>query len=109
MDFISRNTTIPVPRVLDVFTIGGSTHIVQEYVDAPVLEDVWDRMGLEERESCMFQLQGYIDQLRALVPPEPGRVEAVDGTGCLDDRLYPSTWGPFDSINAFNATPFYLA
>jgi thiamine kinase-like enzyme len=78
-------------------------HIVQEYVDAPVLEDVWAGMSSEERENCMSQLKGYVDQLRALVPPEPGRVRAVDGTGCLDDRLYPGTWGPFNSINAFNA------
>jgi hypothetical protein len=44
-----------------------------------------------------------LKQLRALTPPDPGRVQAVDGTGCLDDRLYPGEWGPFDSIDAFNA------
>jgi hypothetical protein len=71
-----------------VLTIGGSTHIVQEYVDVLVLENVWAQMGLEERESCMFQLQGYIDQLCVLVPPESGRVEAVDGTGCLNDLAH---------------------
>jgi thiamine kinase-like enzyme len=107
MDFIARNTTIPVPRVLEVFVIRGSTHIVQEYIDAPVLEDVWTRMSLEEKESCMIQLKGYVDQLRGLVPPEPARVQAVDGTGCIDDRLYPGVWGPFDSIDEFNAFFFH--
>jgi len=51
----------------------------------------------------MCQLQEYLEQLRALTPPEPGRVQAVDGTGCLDDRLHPGEWGPFDSIDTFNA------
>jgi hypothetical protein len=103
MDFIARNTTIPVPRVLDILGIRGSIHIVQEYIDAPVLADVWTQMGLDERKSCMGQLQEYLEQLRALTPPEPGRVQAVDGTGCLDDRLHPGEWGPFDSIDTFNA------
>jgi serine/threonine protein kinase len=103
MDFIARNTTIPVPRVLDLLVIDGSMHIVQEYIDASVLADVWPRMDSGERDSCMFQLKGYVDQLRALVSLEPGRVQAVDGTGCIDDRLYPGTWGPFDSFDAFNS------
>jgi hypothetical protein len=36
---------------------------------------------LEERKSCMCQLQEYLGQLRAsvLTPPEPGRVLVVDG------------------------------
>jgi len=103
MDFIARNTTIPIPRVLDVLSNRGSIHIVQEYIDGPDLADVWVGMSSDERESCMRQLKGYLDQLRGLTPPEPGRVQAVDGTGCIDDRLYPGEWGPFDSINAFNA------
>jgi hypothetical protein len=103
MDLIARNTTIPVPRVLDILGIRGSIHIVQEYIDAPVLADVWNQMSLDEQKSCMCQLQEYLKQLRALTPPDPGRVQAVDGTGCLDDRLYPGERGPFDSIDAFNA------
>lgn len=59
-------------------------------------------MGLDERNSVMHQLKGYLHQLRSLNPPEPGKVQAIDGTGCLDDRLYPGEWGPFDTIDAFN-------
>ena len=103
MDFIARNTAIPVPRVINVFGIRGSIHIVQEYIDAPVLADVWSQMCSDEQKSCLRQLQEYLEQLRALTPPEPGRVQAVDGTGCLDDRLHPGEWGPFDSIDTFNA------
>jgi len=40
MDFASRNTTIPVAKVLDVFFIKGVVYILEELVDGPVLEDV---------------------------------------------------------------------
>jgi fructosamine-3-kinase len=38
LDFIARNTTITVPRVLDVVSVDGIVQIVQEFSDAPVLE-----------------------------------------------------------------------
>ena len=41
MDFIARNTTVPVPRVLDVFIMHGAVHIAQEFIDGRILEDVW--------------------------------------------------------------------
>ena len=82
-EFIAKNTTIPVPRVLDVFKYNGTVHIVQEFIDAPLLLIVWHRLGLEDRKRCMLQLKGYIEQLRSLVPPEPGKVQ-IDRRG----RLY---------------------
>jgi hypothetical protein len=70
--------TIPVLRVLDILVIRGR---------------VWPD-GSGERESCMSQLAGHVDQVRSLFPPEPGNIQAVDGTGCVDDRLY-GTWGQY--------------
>ena len=32
MDYIARHTTIPVPRVHDVFTWAGRTYIVMDYI-----------------------------------------------------------------------------
>jgi len=40
LDFIARNTTITIPRVVDVVSIDGIVQIVQEFIDAPVLEVV---------------------------------------------------------------------
>ncbi|RDB22097.1 hypothetical protein Hypma_010979 [Hypsizygus marmoreus] len=49
----------------------------------------------------MHQLKGYIDQLRSLEPPEPGKVQAVDGGTCIESRLAAKPWGPFNSIADF--------
>lgn len=93
-----------MPRAFDIFKFRGSTNIIQEYIDGAVLADVWAKMGLDERTSCMDQLKGYMAQLRSLTPPEPGRVQAVDRSGCFDDKLhYPGEWGPFESHDAFNS------
>ena len=74
MDYIAQNTTIRVPRVLDVFAIHGVVHLVQEFIDGPVLEDVWYHLSSEEQRSSMVQLKSCLDQLRALKAPHPERV-----------------------------------
>lgn len=102
MDFIARHTSIPVPRVHDAFSARGETWLVMEYIDAPLLIRVWWNLSEHERLSSMQQLKGYIDQLRSLEPPEPGKVQAVDGTGCIDSRMASEPWGPFDTISDFH-------
>ena len=100
-EFIAQHTTIPVPRVMDVFIYDGTVHIVQEFIDASLLWTVWRGLGREDRVKCMIQLKGYIDQLRSLIPPEPGKVQSIRGEGFLDSRLRSQEWGPFDSQEAF--------
>ena len=48
----------------------------------------------------MNQLKGYLEQLRSLLPPEPGKVQSVDGEGFTDNRLGYDEWGPFKSHGA---------
>ncbi|KAG2015186.1 protein kinase subdomain-containing protein PKL/CAK/CAK-fungal1, variant 2 [Coprinopsis cinerea AmutBmut pab1-1] len=102
MEFIAQNTTIRVPRVLDVFSIRGTVHIVQERIHGPVLEDVWHRLSAEEQRSAMLQVKDCFDQLRALQPPHPERVQAVDGSGLIDSRVEKGEWGPFENHAAFH-------
>ena len=55
MNFITKNTTI------DILGVRWYIHIVQEYIDATVLADMWNQMGLDDRKSSMCQLRGYLD------------------------------------------------
>ncbi|KAF8877888.1 kinase-like domain-containing protein [Infundibulicybe gibba] len=101
--YISKNTTIPVPHIFDVFTISGSTYIVQEYIDAPTLASVWEQLSTKEKKKSVIQLAGIIDQLRALPPPEKsGKVQAIDGGPCMDPKVHPGEWGPFDTHYDFS-------
>ncbi|KAJ3509043.1 hypothetical protein NLJ89_g5428 [Agrocybe chaxingu] len=107
MEFIARNTTIPVPRVLDFFEVNGQPHLVQEYIEGRILEDVWPKLTVEQRTDAVLQLKGYLDQLRSLPPPEFGRVQAVDGGTLSDGRIDLSrAWGPFGSHEEFGDFSF---
>jgi hypothetical protein len=51
--FITRNTTITVPRVLDVVSVDGILQIVQQFIDASALADCPD----QKRSSMQVQLK----------------------------------------------------
>jgi hypothetical protein len=75
LDFIARNTFIPVRRVLDILVIHGYIHIVQEY-NAPVFADVWDQMGLDEQKKLHVSTTGVF-----------GTVVCVDSSGTRTDYI----------------------
>ncbi|KAF9510132.1 hypothetical protein BS47DRAFT_96790 [Hydnum rufescens UP504] len=92
MEYVSRHTTIPVPRIIDVISqvnSNGSTvvYIMMEHIDATRLDVVWPSLSADVRTAIALELKGYIDQLRMLKAPYPGRVESVDGTGWQDERI----------------------
>ncbi|KAH9483148.1 hypothetical protein JR316_0005251 [Psilocybe cubensis] len=105
MEFIARTTTIPVPRVLDVFSIKENVYIVQERIKGPILEDVWYLLSPDEQRSCMLQIKDCFDQLRSLTPAagsDSERVQAVDGSGLIDSRVGQGVWGPFENHDEFH-------
>ncbi|KAH9477897.1 hypothetical protein JR316_0010129 [Psilocybe cubensis] len=101
MEFIAQNTTIPVPRILDVYTVNRIVHILQERIQGLVLELVWDDLPLDEKRSCMLQIKDYFIQLRNLKPPHPEHVQSIDGSGLSDNRVENYIWGPFSSHDEF--------
>ena len=74
--YIARNTTIPVPRLLDVLGVRGYI----PHSAGTMRPCSWNKTSLDEQYD-MPQLQGYLGRLCALSAPEPGKVQAVDGTG----------------------------
>ena len=68
-----------------------------------MLLTVWRKLGLDDRKRCMIQLKGYIEQLRSLVPPEPGKVQFMTGKVSLTSDLVTITpRGPFESHDAMH-------
>ncbi|KAJ6516740.1 kinase-like domain-containing protein [Mycena vitilis] len=102
LEFIAANTTIPVPRVHKLFRDRrGYLNLVMDYVEGRELEGVWKNLSSKDRLIIIHQLRGYLRQLRALQPPRPGAVEAVDGTACKDFRIRSDPFGPFSSVPEF--------
>lgn len=102
MDFIARNTAIPVPRPLDIFTFRGVTYILMEFIKGRLLADVWHALSSDQKHDAMRQLKGYMAQLRSLTPSNPTRVQAVNGGPIIDSKMDSAPWGPFDDVEAFN-------
>lgn len=102
LDFIATHTTIPVPRVHHVFKCGRTMFLTMDYIPGVELDVAWKEMSEQQQRDLLEELRGYINQLRALVPPRPGAIEAVDGTGVDDPWL--STIGPFDDIEPLHVS-----
>lgn len=104
MQFVSQNTSIPVPKILSAFEHRGSTYITMERVAGKMIGSGWVNRSPESRTALLSQLQCYIQELRKLpVPPGMG-VANVVGEALYDGRLPgPSSWfGPFRNIADFH-------
>ena len=73
IEYVARNTTVPVPRVQDVFIINQRTYTIMDYING--LEFSHKALSAEQQEAIFEELKGYITQMRALKPTRPGRVE----------------------------------
>jgi thiamine kinase-like enzyme len=99
MKFTAANTTIPVPRVHDFF-VDRRGYLIMEFIDAPSLDTLWESMAEDRKQSILTQVQGYLRQLRQLVPPHPGYVEAIDGSSLFDIRQSSDPFGSFSFVQA---------
>ncbi|THX76576.1 hypothetical protein D6D04_06743 [Aureobasidium pullulans] len=62
LEFIAKNTTIPVPKVLACFEDDGAVYLITELIDARRMDDLTcsDRIIIEE------ELEGYAHQMHTL-------------------------------------------
>jgi aminoglycoside phosphotransferase (APT) family kinase protein len=102
IEYIGHNTTIPVPRIQDVFIIEHKTYIVMDYINASELTYAAKTLSPEQQGGICSQLKQYIAQMRALKPSNP-RVEAADGSGLFDIRLTSDPFPSFASVEEFHA------
>lgn len=102
MQFARQHTTIPIPRITEVYDDGDCQHLVMEYVAGEPLEVVWRAMTAERRQNIVKQLTSYVNQLRNLVPQVPGLVGSTTLSSGYDHRLGGNRFGPFQNIADFH-------
>ena len=71
MTFLSANTSLPIPRVWDVWTDrdGRGTDkcwFAMEYIPGETWDVSWPGLSSKEREEVTMQMKGYMDELRGL-------------------------------------------
>lgn len=102
MEFVRSQTSIPIPRVLEVYEFGDRHHLVMEMApNGPWSVDV-DQMTPDQVKTFGAELGGYIQQLRSLKPPTDGIIGSVNLGENHDSRLDGTAWGPFHSIADFH-------
>ncbi|KAF2765265.1 kinase-like protein [Teratosphaeria nubilosa] len=103
MEFIARNTTIPVPKIWCAFELKDRTYIVMERVKGESLAFNWRSRSSESKAAILKQLREMIENMRRLTPPSSA-VANVDGGRLWDCRLGGGSdyFGPFQEIDAFH-------
>ena len=90
MRYVANNTSIPVPKVQQVWHQDDVTYITMDIVDGEELHFAWHDMSDKKKRWVVEQLKGYLGQLRALKSPIEGAVVSVTGGPMRDgSRVWP--------------------
>jgi aminoglycoside phosphotransferase (APT) family kinase protein len=102
MQYVSENTNIPLPTVIDAWEADDKTnpdesntcYIVMEYIEGRLVSDIWDGLDSKGRHNIARQLYEYIRQLQTLKMDRPGPL----GGGTSEGSLFTEYGaGPFES------------
>ncbi|KAG5790715.1 hypothetical protein H9Q69_010228 [Fusarium xylarioides] len=103
MQFVSKVTSIPVPRVYCAFEHKSRVYILMERIQGQSLWNGWCQRQPESRARILDQLRSMIAELRSLQPENSMEVSNVAGGPIFDQRLpKKSIWGPFRTIGEFH-------
>ncbi|KAI0882914.1 kinase-like protein [Annulohypoxylon maeteangense] len=104
LQFVSKNTSIPVPRVQCSFVFRNRTYIVMDRIKGDPISNVWLKLTEADRDSILLQLRHMLQELRAIAPPPGTGVESCVGGSLRDPRMTRSSprFGPFKTIEDFH-------
>jgi len=103
MEYIARNTDIPVPKVLKAFEQAGRTYIYMTRISGQTLDSRLDNLSDAQVERIVEQVAGYVTEMRNL--GENDYIGSTTRGPCTDyfwqynDQL---PTGPFDNEAQFN-------
>ena len=104
MSFVSENTDIPIPQILDQGTdVSGLGYFTMKLVPGEHISAAWHRIDEEQRSSIVADLKTYLDQLRSLEQPNPGWIGSCSHGPVFDQRINNGEpFGPLNDERAFN-------
>jgi len=107
MDFVRRETSIPIPRVLEShFDPNGNkdgSWILMEKLSGSQMGIAWPSMTEQARARTLEQLRSHLEQLHKLHPPGDGWIGSCSHGPAYDHRIDNMvTCGPFESVSEFH-------
>ncbi|KAK0204211.1 kinase-like domain-containing protein, partial [Desarmillaria ectypa] len=86
--FVRAHTSIPVPRVFGIIDFWGKSYaFMQRLPGRDILQARWSRFTDAEKHNIHTQLRGFVEELRAIPPPQSPAICSVLGGPVRDYRL----------------------
>ncbi|KAK6853599.1 hypothetical protein PG995_010411 [Apiospora arundinis] len=102
MEFVRANTSVPIPKVYQVYEQPDSAvNIVMEELPGDGTD--YTNMSPEQVRAFGDELSGYLQQLRSLEPPEKGFIGSLNGGSLLDHRVGHVRVAPFHNVDDFHS------
>lgn len=103
LQFISANTSVPVPRVYCAFERKGRTYIVMERVKGSKLSDKWHQLPEKVQDQLLIELRDMVDEMRSISPPSDS-ITSIAGGSLWNSRLptREHRFGPFRDTSVFH-------
>lgn len=104
LQFISKYTSIPVPKIYCAFQWNQKTYIVMSRLTGCPVSQGWSKRSDESKAKILAQLKKHIQEMRALNPPTSG-VSGINGSKLYDMRISGGVhgFGPFASVHDFHS------
>lgn len=103
MRFVSRHTSVPVPRILDAWLESEDKgFLVIERLPGQTLRSAWRDLTSSQRAHVASQLKGFMDQIRRLTPLQPEAISSLHGGAFKEDRLEYDDIGPFATVSEYH-------
>ncbi|KAE8353875.1 kinase-like protein [Aspergillus coremiiformis] len=105
LTYIAEHTSIPVPKILNIYHSRDGLYIELEYIRGMDLQAAWlgGHLSQDQKRHIITEVTGYVTQLRSLEPPHTEIVASANLEACLDHRVGPSTFGPFNDHAEFHS------
>jgi hypothetical protein len=103
--YIAANTTITIPKLHKIHRRKGEKLALEmEYLtNCSPLSVHWKTFTKTQKNALVDEIAGYINQLRALEPPNPHQISSTDGNPCFHGRVGTvQPFGPFATLSDFH-------
>ncbi|KAI0338595.1 kinase-like protein [Trametopsis cervina] len=105
-EFVRRNTTVPIPIVIDNVTVDGETALVLSALPGEPVSWHQDEITADQAHKMSQQLSGMLAQVRALPPPHAGVCgygEVPTPVRCERVGLFSTPYGPWSTVTDFHS------
>lgn len=96
MQYVASHTTIPIPKIYKVHTLGNSIFIEMAYIRGEPLSRAWRTLAPDQKKTIFADIKQYVSILRQLPPPKEDLVSSALQNPTHDSRVGARFFGPMN-------------